>query len=169
MLEGIIIVVVGTAAIGIVRWLIRSLFVLRPKVRIAYARAGGGSAAGTDSQLTLTWRYHLNITNETKYDALNLQVVHTSHHVLSRLPSVHLKGLEDWKVEEKLHKLVDRETVIREGHDFHGTLQPPELRDIMICLGYQNEAGFRFYTLYEKHGDLENNSYHFRRPQLPVS
>jgi hypothetical protein len=169
MLEGIIVVVVGAAVIGIVTWLIRSRFLLRPKVRIAYARGGGKSAAGTDSELRLTWCYSLSLTNVTKHDALNLQVIHASDHVLSRLPLVHLKGLADSKIEAKLSKLVDRNTVVRAGHDFHGKLHPPELRDITICLGYQNETGFRFYTLYKKKGDLEENSYHFGRPQLATS
>lgn len=171
MLDKIVVVVVGAIVVAIGTWLIRSFFVLRPKVRIGYARGGGQSGAGTDSQLKITWDYHLSLTNITKHDALNLQVVHASDRLISQLPVVHLKGLADSKVEEKLNKLVDRDTVIRGGHDFHGRLQPPELRDIMICLRYQNEAGFRFYfyTLYKKKGDLEENSYHFRQPQLVAS
>jgi len=68
MLEKIIIAVVATTLVGIGAWLIRSLFLLRPKVRITYSRGGGQSDVGTDTQLTITWNYNLGFTNITKYE-----------------------------------------------------------------------------------------------------
>jgi hypothetical protein len=168
MLETIAATVLAAALIAGGGWLIRAIFLVRPRVRLAYAQGIGASGVGTSDQLTITWGFSFTLTNLTKYDALNLETVHNSNGIFPRLTTPHLKALESITLRHSKSRLVTRDTVVRTRHDFHGELLPPDLREIVVCLRYQNETGFPlyFYTLYQKTSDHEQNTYYLHRPKL---
>jgi len=157
--------VIAAALVGVGGWLAHARFVLRPRVSLAFATGSATSNLGNAStDLTLTWNYALTLANRSKHDALELQVLSVTNGLVSSLPASHLSGLCEMKCPGRLQKQVKREEFVRANKRFWGTLHPPELRDIRLVLRYRNERRLAFYTVYEKHGDAENSTYHLLRP-----
>jgi len=169
MIAEIVSGVAAAAIVGAGGWLARAFLVLRPKVRVGFAKGNAQSGPGNALDLMLTWWYSLTLANLSKHDALELELVSVSNNVVDTLPASHITALASVKYEGRLQKLVNREFVVSAAHDFNVRLQPAELRNIGIILRYRNESGLRFYTVYEKHGEIETNIFRFRRPSVDVS
>jgi hypothetical protein len=52
-------------------------------------------------------------------------------------------------------------------HDFHGRLEPPELKALTLVLRYKSESGFAHYTAYGRAGGVDSNKYSLRAPREP--
>ena len=169
MLDKILIPVLVAALVGTGAWLARSLLLVRPRLRVSYKRGGGQSSSGPAGMLEIHWAYNITLNNLSRYDALEITVVESTNPQLRAFPIDHLKGLDSASLNMQLTKNLNRDTVVKARHDFHGELEPPELKEILLCLEYRNESGFRFYTLYRRVDESETNMYHFRRPRVGVT
>jgi hypothetical protein len=121
-----------------------------PRLEVRYGKRDARSTGGPGEKLTLRWGYKVTVTNLAKQDAIDVRVVKSNNPQLSTLPESHVKGLEKVEVENYLTKDVDRETVVQAQHDFHGRLEPPELKDLRLVLRYKNESGVVFFTTYKR-------------------
>jgi hypothetical protein len=166
MLEKILIPVLVVALVGAGAWLARSLLLVRPRLRVSYKPGEGQSASGPAGMLEIRWAYNITLSNLSKYDALEIRVIKSTNPQLSKLPIDHLKGLDSASLDMQLTKNLDRDTVVKAHHDFHGELEPPELNEMALDLEYRNESGFRFYTVYRRVNGSQTNMYHFRSPPV---
>jgi hypothetical protein len=137
----------------------------RPKLAIEYAPLDGLSTAGPPGKLTVRWRYRLTITNLSKEDALELAVIRTSNPQLETLGVHHIKGLEHLEVERQLAKELDKDAVVAARYDFHGALEPPELKDLTLVLRYRSSSGVTCYTDYLRNRRAKPNTWPFREPK----
>ena len=150
MLDKLIIPVALAAVIGVLAWVVRALFLTTPRLEVHYQKRDARSTGGPGDKLTLRWGYKVTITNLSNQDAIDVRVVKSNNPQLTTLPEPHVKGLEKLEVENYLTKDVDRETVVQAHHDFHGTLEPPELKAFCLLLRYKNESGVAFFTNYKR-------------------
>jgi len=144
-------------------WIVR-LFRSRPRLSVEYASRGGSSSAGSPNKLTVRWHYRVTITNLSKEDALDLTVIRTNIPELEKLGVHHLKGLDHLELKCQLVKELDKETVVSARHDFHGVLEPTELKELVLVLRYKSDSGVTSYTSYTR--SRENpNTWSFRQPK----
>lgn len=146
-------------------WLVRSLFLARPRLVVRYEHRDGQSSAGSAGQLRVRWGYRVIITNVSKNDALEISVVRSTNPQLQTLPANHLKGLDELRLEPNLVTELDRDVVVNAQHDFHGRLEPPELKALTLVLRYKSESGFAHYTTYERVGGVDSNKHSLRAPE----
>jgi hypothetical protein len=134
---------------------------------VEYAPGDGISGAGPAGMLTVRWRYRVKITNLLQDDALEVVVIKTNDSQLQNLPVHHIRGLEHIELKGQLEKNLNKDAVVAAGHDFHGVLEPPELRDLKLILSYKSSRGLTFYTDYERSRSGSPNKYKWsiRRPK----
>jgi len=143
-------------------WIVR-LFRNRPKLSVEYASLGGGSSRGSPTKLTVSWRYRVTITNLSKEDALDLTVIRTNIPELQQLGVHHLKGLDSLELKRQLVKELDKDTVVSARHDFHGVLEPTELKELVLVLRYKSDSGVTRYTNYMRSRTDKPNTWSFRQ------
>jgi hypothetical protein len=157
-------------AVAPVTWLYRVL-TERAKVRVEFKTRDAMSVASHDySVLTLRWRYTVVLTNLSKQDALELDVVDTNNPQLSRLPMHCVRALESIPIELELAKDVPRAVVLAADappgqRDFWGKLAPAELKELRLVLAYKNDHGRAAYTLYRRRDSADRNEYPRTRPK----
>jgi hypothetical protein len=157
-------------AVAPVTWLYRVL-TERGKVRVEFKTRDTMSVAGFDySLLTLRWRYTVVLTNLSKQDALELEVVETNNPQLARLPTHCVRALESVPIELELTKDVPRAAVLAAEatpaeRDFWGKLAPAELKELRLVLAYKNDHGRTAYTLYRRQNSADRNDYARTRPK----
>src|SRR5262249_62264837 len=100
----------------------------------------------------------------SKQDALDLTVIRTNIPELLNLGVHHLKGLDNAKLERQLIKEMDKDAVVSARHDFHGILEPTELKDLVLDLRYKSDSGVTSYTSYMR-SRKNPNTWSFRRPK----
>lgn len=144
-------------AVGVVR--------NRPKLAVEYASLDGMSTAATAGRLTVRWGYRVRITNLSKEDALELVVVRSTISGMETLGVHHIKGLEHLELVRRLEKELDREVVVAAHHDFHGALEPQELKDFALVLRYKSSNGVTCYTDYSRTRRGELNIWTIREPR----
>jgi hypothetical protein len=120
--------------------------------------------------LTLRWSYTVVLTNLSKQDALEVEVVETNNPQLARLPMHCVRALESIPIELQLSKDVARQVVLAAEsspaeRDFWGKLAPPELKNLHLVLAYKNDHGRSSYTVYRRQGNAEHNEYRRSRPK----
>jgi hypothetical protein len=117
---------------------------------VDYAPGDAMSGAGPPGRLMVRWQYRVKITNISKEDALEVEVIKSSDPQLRKLPVHHIKGLDHIELKRMLIKSLDKDVVVAAQHDFYGALEPLELREITMILCYKNSNGFKFYTDYAR-------------------
>lgn len=137
----------------------------RPRLVIEYASLDGMSSVGGPGKLSVRWRYRVTVTNLSKEDALELAVIRTSNPQLQSLGVHHIKGLEHLEVERQLVKELDKDAVVAARHDFHGALEPAELKDLALVLRYKSSNGVTCYTDYLRTRSNKPNTWPFREPK----
>jgi hypothetical protein len=165
MVEKVIIPVIVAAIIGAIAWVARSLFLIRPKLEVRYAHADGQSSVGVAGGLAVRWGYKVTISNLSKHDALEVRVLQAATPEAGTLPADYLKGLDRLELAHNLVKELDRDTVVQARHDFHGALEPAELKRFCLVLRYRNDSGLTFYTNYQRINGVDMNSFSIRRPK----
>jgi hypothetical protein len=156
-----------TALGGGVLWVARAVFLARPRLSIRYKRADGQSSGASSTMLKVRWGYTVTISNLSKHDALEVEVVSSTVKELQPLPTHHIAALQDLVLNLNMVKTLERSTVVDAQHDFHGRLEPVELRDFAAVLRYKSEIGLRFYTVYRRSGGVDANQYVLRAPPGP--
>ena len=169
ILEKFLVPILVAAFVGVGAWLARSLVLLRPRLRVNYQPGSGRSSLGPAGMLEIHWAYKIDLTNLRKYDALEIKVIQTTNSQLTKLPIDHIKGMDHATFDMQLAKNVDVDTVIKARHDFHGELEPPELKKLLLCLEYRNSSGFKFYTVYRRVDGSQTNTNHFRMPRIAAT
>jgi hypothetical protein len=137
----------------------------RPRLIVEYTSLGGSSTACSPAKLTVRWRYRVTITNLSKEDALDLTVVRTNIPQLENLGGHHVKGLEHLELKHQLVKELDKDTVVSARHDFHGALEPTELKELVLVLRYKSGIGVTWYTDYVRSRSDKPNTWSFRQPK----
>jgi hypothetical protein len=145
-------------------WFVR-LVRSRPRLSVEYASLGGGSSVGSPTKLTVHWRYCVTITNLSNEDALDLTVIRTNIPELEKLRVHHVKGLAHLELKQQLVKELDKDTVVSARHDFHGVLEPTELKELVLVLRYKSESGVTWYTDYMRSRSNKPNTWSFRQPK----
>jgi hypothetical protein len=153
-----------------IAWLYRVL-TERAKLRVELKTRDAMSVSGPSSDLlTLRWKYTVIVTNMSKQDALELEVLETNSPQLARLPVPHVRALESISVDLRLSKDVDRQAVLSaeagsSQRDFWGQLAPPELKDLRLVLSCKNDHGRPAYTVYSRREGADHNEYRRTKPK----
>ena len=68
-------------------------------------------------------------------------------------------------VERRLEKALPKETVVASQHNFHGALEPSELKDLALLLRYKSSNGITRYTDYRRSRRDAPNTWPNRAPK----
>jgi hypothetical protein len=157
-----------------VTWLYRAI-TERAKLRVEMRTRDAMSVSGPSaSLLTLRWNYTIVVTNLSKLDALELEVVETNNPQIARLPVHYVRALESFSVDLRLSKEIDRQVVLSAEtrateRDFWGQLAPPELKELRLVLSYKNDHGRSAHTVYCRRDGTDHNEYRRTRPKSPAT
>lgn len=168
-LVGIIAGIPGAILLAAIAFALKSRWA-QPKLRVRILHPGlGDSTQGNAGKLALTWHKRMEIYNTTPIPASAVSYIWPDTSRQLPLPRLeHLVGLEIKILDFKIEREFPAEEVIaysRRGGDRFAEFQPAELREILLVLQYQNDAGISFYTRYENNNGTEKCTFHRSKPQ----
>lgn len=151
----------------IVAYVLRSVGLIRnrPKLKVEYTPLEGRSSTDVYGKMLVRWDYRVTITNLSKQDALEPTVVCSTNQQLQTLGVHHIRGLDCVHIKQRLEKQIDKNFVIATGSDFHGALEPSELKELALVLRYKSHYGVTCYTDYLRNRQDRPNMWSLCEPK----